>query len=611
LAVSTVSISGLLAVCVAGGYVLYTQNRSTQETLRITQARAEAAGKAQAAILIMGKAEAQLVSATDPEEQRTDAVLAIQASSTLDESIQRLDQTLVHNLTVRELSRSLEEIGPMKLAIVRAVRANNIGEAKLQFHNMEAAMWRIEQLSGELVQEENHRLLSAVVDQGKQTSSTLFILAGLAGCCILLTIFSARELSVRTSQLTQARGESEMFISCVPSILIGMDSTGRITRWNQSAANVFALSLAEVQGKPIYDCGIRWLNCDLRKNIAAWMTLDSAQRLDDFTFNKEGEVRVLGLTVNPVKSISRRAPEFLITGADITDRRTMERELRQGQKLEAIGQLAAGIAHEINTPVQYARDNVTFVQQSWELISHLLSTARLMSMETVINGKRPASVEEFDSQCREIDLDYLQKDIPNALEQSLEGLERVAEIVRGMKEFYHPGSTEKDPIDVNRAIDSTIAVARNEWKYVADVTTHFDASMPPVSCYAGELNQVLLNLLVNAAHAVGDVTRELPQRKGNIQFRTRREGSWVEIQIEDTGNGIPEEISSKVFEPFFTTKEVGKGTGQGLALAYSVVVKKHGGKIWFESTVGKGTTFFIRLPLGEPAPATANAATAN
>jgi signal transduction histidine kinase len=505
----------------------------------------------------------------------------------------------------------LQEIGPMKIAIVRAVRAGNGNEARLQLHDMEAAMWRIQQISGELVQEENDRLLAAVVGQGKQTSSTLRGLAGLAGCCILLTIFAARELSVRTSQLDRARHESEIFITCVPSILIGTDSLGRITRWNTSASHVFALPRTVVEGKPIYDCGIPWLNRDLKQEISAWAKLEQAQRLEDFTIKKSTELRILGLTVNPVKFDRDSAAEFLITGADITERRVMERDLRQGQKLEAIGQLAAGIAHEINTPVQYSRDNVLFVQQSWQSIDELLSLARLITMEMVINGSRPRSVEEFDSLCAEVDLDFLQKDVPAALAQSLEGMERVAKIVRAMKEFSHPGSTEKVPLDINRSIESTISVARHEWKYVADVTTDFDESLPRVSCYAGEFNQVILNLLVNAAHAVSDVIKDVPQSKGTIAFKTRKAESWVEIQIQDTGKGIPDEISNKVFEPFFTTKEVGKGTGQGLAIAHSVIVKKHAGKIWFESVEGKGTTFFIRLPFAEPAAASSSAAAAN
>ena len=611
LAVSSLSILGLLFVCVAGGYTLYQQSKSTQETLRISQKRADAAIKAQTAILTLGKEEAQLVNATEQVEQRTDAVLAIQASSILDESIQRLQNALAGNPKVVELAHALDEIGPMKLAIIRAARNNDREGAKLQLQNMQSAMWRIEQISGELVDEENARLLAAIVSQSKQASSTLRILASVAIVCLLLTGFAARGLIVRTTQLDRARRESDVFINCVPSILIGSDSLGHINRWNKSAVVVFGKSFSEVVGKPIYECGIAWIDRDLKNELHAWANLDSAKRLDDFMFKKGEEVRVLGLTVNPVRFGGGRAHDFLITGADITERRTMERELRQAQKLEAIGQLSAGIAHEINTPVQYARDNVTFVKQSWESVKEILSLSRLITMEAGALELRPQSIDDFEAKCAEIDLDFLLKDIPSALDQSFEGLERVANIVRAMKEFSHPGSTEKVPLNINRAIESTIAVARNEWKYVADVTTEFDESLPPVLCFAGEFNQVILNLLVNAAHAVSDVVQQEPQNKGKIAFKTWHDESWVEVQIQDTGKGIPEEISNKVFEPFFTTKEVGKGTGQGLALAHSVIVKKHAGKIWFESTVGKGTTFHIRLPMVERSSVPAIAATAN
>jgi len=165
-----------------------------------------------------------------------------------------------------------------------------------------------------------------------------------------------------------------------------------------------------------------------------------------------------------------------------------------------------------------------------------------------------------------------------------------------MKEFSHPGSREKAPTDINKAISTAITVCRNEWKYVAEVTTDLDPELPLVPCVSGEINQVLLNLIVNAAHAVADVVGEQPTEKGRITIGTRRVGNEAEITVKDTGCGIPEAARSRVFDPFFTTKEVGKGTGQGLAIARSVVVEKHGGRIYFETETGKGTTFVVRLP---------------
>jgi signal transduction histidine kinase len=166
-----------------------------------------------------------------------------------------------------------------------------------------------------------------------------------------------------------------------------------------------------------------------------------------------------------------------------------------------------------------------------------------------------------------------------------------------MKEFSHPGSTEKTPADLNRALETTLTICRNEWKYVAEVVTDFEPDPPLVPCLTAELNQVFLNLVVNAAQAIAEKVGDRRDAKGTITVRTRRQGDWFEIQIADTGPGIPEHVRPRIFEPFFTTKPVGKGTGQGLALARSIVVDKHGGTISFDTQLGQGTTFTIRLPL--------------
>ncbi len=211
-------------------------------------------------------------------------------------------------------------------------------------------------------------------------------------------------------------------------------------------------------------------------------------------------------------------------------------------------------------------------------------------------------VAEVDASVAEADVEYLMEEVPKAIDQSLEGVQRVATIVRSMKEFSHPGGADKQPADLNRAIESTITVARNEWKYVAEMVTDFDASLPLVPCLVGDFNQVILNMIINAAHAIRHVVGDNTGEKGTITLTTRRDGDWAEIRLSDTGTGMPAEVRAKIFDPFFTTKDVGKGTGQGLAIARAVVVKKHGGRIDVESEVGQGTTFIIRLPI-EPEPA--------
>ena len=279
------------------------------------------------------------------------------------------------------------------------------------------------------------------------------------------------------------------------------------------------------------------------------------------------------------------------------ERDAVEVQLRHAQKLEAIGQLAAGIAHEINTPTQYVGDNTRFVQQSFQTIRDTCSLYAEMLRAAKTNSVTPELVARIEKTAQAGDLDYLFMEIPEAMKQSLEGIERITKIVRAMKEFSHPGSTEKTAANLNMAIESTVTVARNKWKYVADIKLDLDPEMPPVVCFLGDFNQAILNLIVNAAQAIGDVVKQKPGAKGMITVSTRPDGDEVEVRVGDTGTGIPEEVRPRVFEPFFTTKAVVKGTGQGLSVVYGTVVKRHGGTIRFESEMGKGTTFVMRLPV--------------
>jgi signal transduction histidine kinase len=289
----------------------------------------------------------------------------------------------------------------------------------------------------------------------------------------------------------------------------------------------------------------------------------------------------------------------LFLAADITERRFLESQLAHAQKMESIGQLAAGIAHEINTPTQYIGDNVCFLQEAFAQFSRLLKGHMQLIQACKAGAVSPALLAALEADMEDADVEYLLGDVPKAIHQSLEGIARVSKIVQAMKEFSHPGTEEKVGVDINRAIESTLTIARNEWKYVAEVVTDFDPSLPVVPCLPGELNQVILNIIINAAHAIADVVGDGSRQKGRITVSTRHHGNWAEIHISDTGGGIPEAVRSRVFDPFFTTKEVGKGTGQGLAIAHSTIVDKHNGEITFETKMGKGTTFIIRLPLTE------------
>lgn len=282
---------------------------------------------------------------------------------------------------------------------------------------------------------------------------------------------------------------------------------------------------------------------------------------------------------------------------DITERIAMERDLRQAQKLESIGQLAAGIAHEINTPTQYIGDNTRFIQEATDDLLGVLAAYAGLLAAAKTGAPLKDHIDAVERQIEAADLDYLQEEIPLAIEQTLDGVSRVGKIVTSMRQFSHPGTGKKTPLDLNKALEATITVARNEWKYVADLQADFDSRLPPVDCLPGEINQVFLNLLINAAHAVGDAYDNGKKGKGVIRIVTQRDDGWATVSISDTGGGIPESIHQRIFDPFFTTKAVGKGTGQGLAIAHRVITEKHKGAISFETQPGHGTTFIVRLPL--------------
>lgn len=287
---------------------------------------------------------------------------------------------------------------------------------------------------------------------------------------------------------------------------------------------------------------------------------------------------------------------------DVTERNRLEIGFRQAQKLEAVGSLAAGIAHEINTPIQFVGDNTRFLGDAFADLTKMLKKYQGLWDALAKSGASPGLARELAEAEKAADVEYLLAEIPKAIGQSMDGVTRVATLVQAMKAFAHPDEKEKSATDINEALRNTLTVARNELKYVADVETELH-DLPPVVCNIGEVNQVFLNLLVNAAHAIGDARKNKgTEEKGIIRVRSTAEKGAVVISIADTGCGIPQNIRAKIFDPFFTTKGSGKGTGQGLAIARSVVVDRHGGTLTFESEMGKGTTFYVRLPLNEIQP---------
>ena len=273
------------------------------------------------------------------------------------------------------------------------------------------------------------------------------------------------------------------------------------------------------------------------------------------------------------------------------------KDLLRAQRLDSIGQLAAGIAHEINTPTQFVSDNIRFFRDAFEDLVPLLFDSLSLAESAQRNEASSAAATALVRAFEEVEFKYLSDEVPRALLQSIDGMERVAKIVGAMKEFTLPGFGDKAPVDLNHALDSAVTVGANEWKYVADFEMDLDPDLPEVVCCVSQINQVFLNLIVNAAYAVADVVDEAAEEKGQVRIVSRRDGDHVEIRISDTGSGIAPDVRDRVFDPFFTTKAVGEGSGQGLAIAHDVVVRKHGGALDFESELGAGTTFTVRLPL--------------
>lgn len=368
------------------------------------------------------------------------------------------------------------------------------------------------------------------------------------------------------------------------------DTAGRIEYVNPAFERITGYTAAEAVGRTprILKSG----HHDEAYYRRMWGTISSGNVWREMFVNrrKDGTLYHAVGTILPVKNAAGAIRNYVSVKRDITQEMVMEAQLRQAQKLESIGQLAAGIAHEINTPMQYVGDNVRFLQESFERLRPMLEY-----LSTEEGGKTASPA--LEGLARESRIEFLLREITPAFRETLEGIASVTHIVGAMKKFSHPGG-EKTLGDINVHIRNTVTVTRNEWKYVADMDLDLDENLPPVPCHAGEFNQALLNLIINAAHAIEErLGGRSPVRKGRITIRSRREENRVVIQVEDTGTGIPEAIRHKVFDPFFTTKGVGRGTGQGLSIAWSAIVEKHGGTIGFDTREGEGTTFLIRMPL--------------
>jgi len=383
-------------------------------------------------------------------------------------------------------------------------------------------------------------------------------------------------------------------ISKMSSILICVDEKNFVTQWNTVAEKIFGIKNSEITGQPFAESGIQWEWKKVKNAISLCREQSQPVMIDELRFMRlDGKEGFLEIKLDPVNIENDISSTVLLYGNEITERKNLEEQLIQAQKMEAIGRLASGIIHEINTPIQYVNNNIYFLKESFLSISNLYEDYQNILEELKKSNMYPAFLMRAKNKMDEADIDFLLEEIPSAIEQSQEGIQKVADIIKSMRTLVHRRTTEKTSIDINKLIESTINIARNEWKYVAKVETCFEPYLPPVDCFPSELSRAILNVLLNAVDAITSIEYG---KKGTISIVTSYDNEWVKISIKDTGTGIPEEIEKKIFRPFFTTKEIGKGTGQGLAIANDVI-KRHNGKITFESEVGKGTTFIIYLPI--------------
>lgn len=385
-------------------------------------------------------------------------------------------------------------------------------------------------------------------------------------------------------------------LKILPSIIIQTQKDGTILYHNPSAELLLGEAIRH-PGLKLHEIDFSWEKERILDGLANCVTSDNPLKIDDIRYDKQGDHGFLGFTLYMQKEPDGQV-SVIWFGADITQKKRLLSQLQQVQKMEAIGQLAAGVAHEINTPTQYISDNLHFLKDAvgdlsrlWDAIRDALEVSHFATPE----------FSNVDKIAKEIEVEYLLKEAPSAISQSLDGAEQIARIVGAMKEFAHPETDEKKPSDINRIVQNTITLSQNEWKWVAQIEKSFSPDLPLVPCIPGLLNQVFLNLIVNAAHAIKMRNDQTAQElTGKIGISTRAVDGWVIITVEDNGVGIPDAIKERIFEPFFTTKEVGEGTGQGLAIAHEAIVVKHDGLFHVRSTVGVGTTFYVELPMQIP-----------
>lgn len=435
-------------------------------------------------------------------------------------------------------------------------------------------------------------------------SKSMAYLLAIAALVILgvthMTLYFDYKIAIHKEIGKQAEREAirlnEILDDSSNEIYVFETETYKFLSVNKGATKNLGYSVEQLTTMTPVDLSPEYSIEEFEKKLQPLVSGEKRQIIYD-TVNRRADGTSYPVDVHLQLSTTSDEPVFVGIVADITERKSLEEQIAQARKLESIGQLAAGIAHEINTPAQFIGDNNRYVRDAVSDLLSVLSAYERLADAALKGTMTTDMLDEIKRSIEEFDLDFLKDEVPEAIKQSLDGIDRISKIVSAMKEFSHPGTENKELVDINKTIENTVIVASNEWKYIAEVNTEFDEQLPSVKCHPQEVSQVFLNIIVNAAHAIAETHTESNSKKGNIGISTFSREDAIEIRITDSGCGIPDDIRNRVFDPFFTTKEVGKGTGQGLSIAYSIIVDKHNGKLDIESEVGKGTTFIITLPI--------------
>ncbi len=407
--------------------------------------------------------------------------------------------------------------------------------------------------------------------------------------------------SIKAAQrITFEKEELSITVKNIREGLMTVRNGGKITVANLAAEEILGYNSNELLGKNVFEI-TKVLESDGSESL--FNPFDLIQNSESNTnvinqltiLTKDNQRKIISLNLSMISNENRSMNDLVVVFNDITEKIRIENQIALSQKMESVGQLAAGIAHEINSPMQFVGDNTYFLNDAFENIMKYIS-----SLNSIINDRINVDNElnsEIDKIKEELDIEYLLSEIPISIDRTQTGIERVSKIVLAMKNFAHPSGKQKMFSNINHGIDVTITISKNEWKYVADLETDFDENLPNVLCIIDEINQVILNMIINSAHSIEDKLGKNPSSKGKIYISTMRIDNKIQIVIKDSGKGISKENLARIFDPFFTTKPVGKGTGQGLAIAHDIIVNKHNGSIEVEAELGIGAKFTITLPI--------------